>query len=84
MARLLKSTVTDSAPWTLNGARWDRDLLAAICSGARGCRPLPEMAVQRIGVGDVSILAEAEAYERRVANVVVAIWTLDAGLKAYA
>jgi hypothetical protein len=42
------------------------------------------MAVQRIGVGDVSILAEAEAYERRVANVVVAIWTLDAGLKAYA
>lgn len=36
-----------------------------------------------IGVGDVSILAEAEAYERRVANVAVSIWTLDAGLSAY-
>jgi hypothetical protein len=83
LARLLQATTTESAPWTLNGARWDADLLAAICGGARGCPPLPDMAAQRIGVGDVSILAEAEAYERRVANVSVSIWTLDAGLSAY-
>lgn len=84
LARLLEATVTESAPWTLNGARWDGELLTAICGGARGCPPLPEMAAQKIGVGDVSILAEAEAYERRVANVAVSIWTLDAGLAAYA
>lgn len=83
LARLLTATATDSAPWTLNGARWDGDLLAAICGGARGCPPLPDMAAQKIGVGDVSILAEAEAYGRRVANVAVSIWTLDAGLSAY-
>lgn len=46
LARLLAATVTESAPWTLNGARWDGDLLAAICGGARGCPPLPEMAAQ--------------------------------------
>lgn len=84
LTRLLEATVTESAPWTLNGARWDGDLLTAICGGARGCPALPEMAAQKIGVGDVSILAEAEAYERRVANVAVSIWTLDAGLAAYA
>jgi hypothetical protein len=84
LARLLKATVAESAPWTLNGGRWDGDLLLAICGGARGCPSLPEMAAQRIGVGDVSILAEAEAYERRVADVAVCIWTLDVGLSAYA
>lgn len=84
LARLLEATVINTAPWTLNGARWDGDLLTAICGGARGCPPLPEMAAQKVGVGDVSILAEAEAYERRVANVEVSIWTLDAGLMAYA
>jgi len=84
LAKLLEATVSESAPWTLNGARWDGELLAAICRGARGCPALPEMAAQKIGVGDVSILAEAEAYERRVANVVVSIWTLDTGLSAYA
>lgn len=84
LAKLLEATVSESAPWTLNGARWDGALLAAICRGARGCPSLPEMAAQKIGVGDISILAEAEAYEQRVANVVVSIWTLDTGLSAYA
>jgi len=79
----LEATMATSAPWTLNGARWNADLLSAICNGARGCPPLPDMAVQGVGVGDVSILAEAEAYERRVANVDVSVWTLDAGLMAY-
>jgi len=84
LVRFLEATATGSAPWTLNGARWDADLLLAICGGARGCPPLPEMAAQKIGVGDVSILAEAAAYELRVANVDVTVWTLDSGLSAYA
>lgn len=80
---LLRATSAGTAPWTLNGAVWNGALLEAICDGARGCLPLADMAAQRVGAGDVSILAEAEAYERRVAGVAVAVWTLDAGLAAY-
>jgi len=84
LAKMLRAAMADHPPWTLNGARWDGKLLALICDGARGSPPLPEMMSQKVGVGDVSILAEAEAYEARVASVSVAIWTLDAGLAAYA
>jgi predicted nucleic acid-binding protein len=83
-AKLLESTVAPAAPWVLNGARWDGSLLTAISRGARGCPPLPEMAAQGIGTGDVSILAEAEAYSARVTHVDVRIWTLERLLAAYA
>lgn len=83
LTRVLRATYEGTAPWTLNGAVWDASLLRAICDGARGCLPLAEMAAQGVGAGDVSILAEAEAYEHRVARVAVGIWTLDAGLAAY-
>ena len=82
--RVLHSTIGEAAPWVLNGARWDADLLTAICGGARGCPPLPEMASQRVGAGDISILAEAEAYAARVTHVEVRIWTLERLLAAYA
>lgn len=36
----------------------------------------PDMASQRVGAGDVSILAEAEAYERRAAHVADGEWLL--------
>lgn len=81
---VLEATVAGEAPWALNGSRWDGELLAAICRGTRGCPPLPDMASQGIGAGDVSILAEAEAYARRVAHVDVRVWTLEHALRAYA
>jgi hypothetical protein len=81
---VLQATIDGKAPWALNGARWDGALLAAIAGGARGCPPLPEMASQGIGAGDVSILAEAEAYASRVAHVEVRVWTLEHALRAYA
>lgn len=81
---VLEATVAGKVPWTLNGSRWDGELLAAICRGTRGCPPLPEMASQGIGAGDVSILAEAEAYGARVAHVEVRVWTLEHALRAYA
>lgn len=82
--RLLEGTVAGATPWVLNGARWDVSLLTAICRGARGSPPLPEMASQGIGAGDISILAEADAYAARVTHVDVRIWTLDRHLSAYA
>lgn len=82
--KLLESTIAGAAPWVLNGARWDQGLLTAICRGARGCGPLTEMATQGIGAGDLSILAEADAYAARVTHVDVRIWTLERLLRAYA
>ena len=52
--------------------------------GTRGCPPLPDLAVQGIGAGDVSILAEAEAYAQRVQHVDVRVWTREHALAAYA
>ncbi len=83
-SKVLEATINGSLPWTLNGARWDGSMLTSICQGARGCPPLPDMASQGIGAGDVSILAEAEAYAGRVAHVEVRIWTLENALRAWA
>jgi len=83
-SKVLEATIAGDVPWALNGARWDERLLAAICRGTRGCPPLPDMASQGIGAGDVSILAEAEAYAARVAHVDVRVWTLELALSAYA
>lgn len=83
LVTVLRSTAQQSAPWVLNAARWDDQLILALCDGARDRPPLPEMAAQGVGAGDVSILAEAAAYERRVAHVAVEIWTFDTSLRAY-
>lgn len=83
-SKVLQATIDGVTPWTLNGASWDGELLKSICEGARGCPPLPDMASQGIGAGDVSILAEAAAYAERVAHVDVCIWTLEHALSAWA
>lgn len=83
-AKLLQSTAAETAPWVVNGARWDGELLSAMCAGTRGCPPMPEMAMQGVGAGDISILAEADAYAQRVRHVKVTIWTREAALSAYA
>lgn len=82
--KLLGATSENAAPWVLNGASWNAALIRSICDGTDARPDLVEMATRGIGAGDVSILAEAEAYELRVARVEVRIWTLDAGLIAYA
>jgi len=84
LAHLLRMTAAGEAPWELHGITWNGELLNGMCDGVRGALPLEDMAMQGVGTGDVSILAEAEAYRRRVAHVDVRIWTLDAGLAAYA
>lgn len=84
LSTLLERTIAGSAPWTLNGTPWDERLLAAICRGVGDAPSLVEMASQGVGVGDVSILAEADAYAQRVAHVDIRIWTLDGALSAWA
>ena len=83
--RFLRAIADDQAPWTLHGSAWDADFLRRLCDGD-GRRPsLVDLATQRVGVGDVSILGEVDAYRARVArSVAVGVWTTDAGLEAYA
>lgn len=84
LARILEQAVAKEAPWVLHGASWDEPLVRAICDGPGGCPALGDMASQRIGAGDVSILAEADAYRSRVTHVRVTVWTLEAALASYA
>lgn len=84
LVKLLEATAHDQAPWRLHGAVWDGAFLVSMCEGPASCPPFPDMAAQKVGAGDVSVLAEAEHYRNRVAGVTVEVWTLDAGLRAYA
>lgn len=84
LRKFLDATANDAPPWVLNGARWDTAFIRSVCNGTTERPSLVEMATRKIGAGDVSILAEAEAYGSRVARVIVEVWTLDAGLAAYA
>lgn len=81
---LLCATAEGRAPWVVNGARWDESLITKLHAGARGCPSFPDMATQGVGLGDVSILAEAESYATRVRHVNVRIWTLERALAAFA
>ena len=81
---LLQATAAGRAPWSLHGAVWDGGFLMSMCEGPASCPSLPDLAAQKVGAGDISVLAEAEHYRGRVAGVIVEVWTLDAGLRAYA
>ncbi|MBO0767659.1 MAG: hypothetical protein J2O48_03150 [Solirubrobacterales bacterium] len=83
LTTFLRATAKGEAPWRLHGAVWDGGFLTSICDGPASCLSFPDMAAQKIGAGDVSVLAEAEHYRTRVASVTVEVWTLDAGLMAY-
>jgi len=80
----LKAAVQAQPPWVLTGHAWDDDMVDLIVHGA-GQRPEALLLLcQGVGTGDVGILAEVDAYRRRIPSATpVRIWTLDAGLAAY-
>jgi hypothetical protein len=80
----LKAALAAQPPWVLAGHAWDGQMIDLIVHGA-GQRPEALLLLcQGIGTGDIGILAEVDAYRRRVPSATpVRIWTLDAGLAAY-
>lgn len=79
--RLLRSTIASEAPWELNGVDWSPTFLQSICDGSGTGMTLVEHAVS--GVGDLTILAEAQQYRERTGITDVRVWSLDKDLNAY-
>lgn len=83
--RFLRAIAEEHAPWRLHGAAWDAGFLRRLCDGDARRPSLVDLATQRVGVGDCSILTEITAYRENVAgSVTVDVWTTDAGLRAHA
>ena len=81
----LENALIAAPPWVLTGEVWDHALVRATVSGSTTRPDAISLLTQGVGTGDIGILAEAEAYRRRLPSATpVRIWTLDDGLAAYA
>lgn len=80
---LLRRTIASDAPWELNGVDWSPDFLQSICDGSGTQMSLVDHAISGIGVGDLTILAEAKQYRDRTRIPDVRVWSLDHDLNAH-
>jgi hypothetical protein len=83
-AAILQATRDGTLPWQLHNVQWDGVFLDHVISGASTGMTLVEQAVNRMGCGDLCVLAEREAYRRRSGIQDVRVWSLDAHLQAHA
>jgi len=83
-ATILQHTRNGTAPWQLHSVQWDSAFLEHVISGASTGMTLVDQAVNRMGRGDLCVLAEREAYRRRSGIKDVRVWSLDAHLRAHA
>lgn len=71
--------------WLVHELAWDAGFLDALCDGASTGEPFVDLAGGGLlGTGDVAILAERDRFRGGRAHLDVGIWTLDAGLAAFA
>jgi hypothetical protein len=85
LVKALKAALLAHPPWVLTGEVWDAAMVDAVIHGSEQRPAALELLTQGIGTGDIGILAEVEAYRRRVPSATpVRIWTLDHGLAAHA
>lgn len=80
---VLRMVVERKAPWTLNRVEWDEAYLLDLIGGAGTGTTLVDLAVQHLGCGDLSILAERNRYLARTSGTTAEIWTLDGQLASY-
>lgn len=82
--KMLRHTIAETAPWKFNNAFWDAAFIAELCDGGgTGTSLTAHATAGDIGVGDLTILAEADQYRRRSRLADVTVWTLDAQLDAH-
>lgn len=80
--KLLMNTIESKAPWELNSVEWSAEFLQMIRDGARTGMSMIDHTVSGLGVGDLTILAEAEQYRRRTQIDDIRVWSLDRQLNA--
>jgi hypothetical protein len=83
-ATILHHTRNGTAPWQLHSVQWDSAFLEHVITGASTGMTLVEQAVNRMGCGDLCVLAEREAYRRRSGIRDVKVWSLDIHLRSHA
>lgn len=83
-AAVLQDIRAGTAPWQLHSVYWDAAFLEHLIAGASTGMTLVEQAANRMGCGDLCVLAEREAYRRNSAIKDVRVWSLDNHLQAHA
>ncbi|GAA3112866.1 hypothetical protein JOF29_002818 [Kribbella aluminosa] len=81
---VLRLIIQGRAPWVLHEFSWGPSILENLVDGAGTGLDLVEQAVIKVGAGDLTILAERNAYARRTETATVLVWSLDSGLNAFA
>lgn len=71
------------SPWILHDVQWDRGFLEQLLEGAGTEVSYIQHARNRLGTGDLCILAESRRYMERT-GCQVEVWTLDTKLAAHA
>ena len=81
---MLELVAERKAPWVLHEVGWDGRFLRVLAAGASSGVSLVEHALNKVGCGDLCILAERDRYLAGVSSGVTAeIWTLDQGLAGW-
>lgn len=83
----LRAAIAATSPWVISGASWDEAFLTGLLDGDDLRPGLLDLTTAGGGSGDASILLELQRYRARTdlpSALPVRLWTLDAGLAAYA
>ncbi|PID55150.1 MAG: hypothetical protein CSA58_08585 [Micrococcales bacterium] len=84
LERVLRGVVAGNSPWVLHDIAWNSEFLEKLVGGAGTGQDFRSLLEQKVGVGDLCILAECNAYASRVKTATVRIWTLDRALSSWA
>ncbi len=88
LSEILSMSASATPPWVVGKADWSPAFVQDLVTGLPEIHvgSLVELATRGVGVGDASILHEAQAYRASTntpSGQRVRIWSLDAGLSAF-
>lgn len=82
MRKTLQLIVDGKSPWVLHDIKWDANFLREVLRGAATGMSYVEHAEARLGMGDLCILTECQAYVNRTMSK-AEIWTIDEQLSSF-
>ncbi|MFG3617183.1 hypothetical protein [Nocardia sp. NPDC047654] len=82
LENILRLICEGKSPWVLHDVPWNRGFLEKLLEGADSGADYVTHAQNKVGMGDLCVLAERQSFEMR-SRIPATIWTLDDGLRAY-